>query len=68
LTAVLSPEYERSKFPESIIPRGKSNACGLPLDERRSITGPPGKPSPSSFATLSNASPIASSRVVPTIA
>ena len=32
------------------------------------IAGPPGKPSPRSFATLSNASPAASSRVCPTSA
>ena len=44
---------------------GKRRARSLPVLARRSITGPPGYPRPSSFATLSYASPAASSRVRP---
>ena len=44
---------------------GKANRAIVARLASRSITGPPGYPSPSSFATLSYASPAASSRVRP---
>ena len=44
---------------------GNATASSLPLRARLSTIGPPGYPSPSSFATLSYASPAASSRVRP---
>ena len=69
-TAVLSPEKEKSKrcrsrsrLAES--PRGKSMATLLPLRAARSMCGPPGNGSPSRRATLSKASPAASSIVAP---
>ncbi len=40
-------------------------AAGSPSRAVRSTTGPPGKPSPSNRATLSKASPAASSTVAP---
>ena len=46
-------------------PREGDGLRDCPSRASRSITGPPGKPSPRSFATLSNASPAASSRVEP---
>ncbi len=49
------------------MPRGKGWRVASPSAASRSTAGPPGKPRPSSFAALSNASPIASSRVVPTM-
>jgi hypothetical protein len=64
-TAVFSPENENSKPLRSSIDRGNAIAFASPSRARRSITGPPGYPSPSSFATLSKASPAASSRVHP---
>src|SRR5881394_780985 len=63
-TAVLSPENENSN-PSAIIGRGKVNRVGSPSRARRSIAAPPGYPRPSRLATLSNASPAASSRVWP---
>ena len=67
-TAVLRPLNEKSKrcgpWPRSS-GRGNSNRPGVPVAASRSIAGPPGYPSPSRVATLSNASPAASSRVWP---
>ena len=42
---------------------GKSNALGLPLIANFSMCGPPGYGNPSNLATLSKASPTASSLV-----
>src|SRR5204862_3932970 len=64
-TAVLSPEKEKSNPGRSSIGRGKSNASARPCAASWSIGGPPGKPSPSRLATLSYASPAASSSVAP---
>ena len=69
-TAVLRPENEKSKRCRSrsrreVSPRGKSMATLLPDRASRSMCGPPGNGSPSSRATLSNASPAASSMVAP---
>ena len=66
-TAVLSPENEKSKRCRSrsrrlVSPRGKSIVT-WPSRAARSMCGPPGNGSPSSRATLSNASPAASSMV-----
>src|SRR5207248_128270 len=63
-TAVLRPENENSK-PSSRIGRGNVKRVGSPWAASRSIAGPPGYPRPRSVATLSNASPAASSRVAP---
>ena len=69
-TAVLRPENEKSKRCRSrsrrwVSPRGKSMATLLPLRAALSMCGPPGNGSPSSRATLSKASPAASSIVAP---
>ena len=69
-TAVLSPENEKSKRCRSrsrraVSPRGKSMATRSPSRATRSMWGPPGNGSPSSRATLSKASPAASSMVDP---
>src|SRR6267142_1867806 len=66
-TAVLSPLNEKSNAARERrdSPRGKSIAAGLPVRASRSTWAPPGYGSPSSFATLSNASPAASSSVFP---
>ena len=53
------------KFSESSMLRGRLNRFGSPLCARFSISGPPGYPNPSILATLSNASPAASSTVRP---
>ena len=49
----------------AVRPRGKSIATELPSRAMRSTCGPPGNGSPSTRATLSNASPAASSMVLP---
>ena len=69
-TAVLSPENEKSKRCRSrsrrdVRPRGKSIVTDDPDRASRSMCGPPGNGRPSSRATLSNASPAASSIVAP---
>src|SRR5207249_3360266 len=64
-TAVLSPENEKSKLGSVSIGRGNEYAVGFPSRAMDSIAGPPGKGRPSRLATLSNASPAASSRVLP---
>ncbi len=69
-TAVFSPEKEKSKRCRSrsrpeLSPRGKSMATEDPDRAARSMCGPPGKGSPSRRATLSKASPAASSIVAP---
>jgi len=58
------PEKENSN-PSAIIGRGKLKRVGSPSRANRSISGPPGYARPRSVATLSNASPAASSRVSP---
>ena len=58
---------EQGTAPPSLIrARGRAIPAGSPLSATRWMTGPPGKPRPRSLATLSNASPAASSRVWPT--
>ena len=69
-TAVFRPEKEKSNRCRCmsrgpVRPRGKSIADRSPSWAARSIGGPPGKGIPSSRATLSNASPAASSIVAP---
>src|SRR3989338_8255119 len=64
-TAVFNPEKLKSESPLSIIGRGNAIAFGFPSSAIFDTAGPPGYPSPRSFATLSNASPAASSRVAP---
>ncbi len=64
-TAVFSPENEKPSA-GSLAPmsgRGKGTAAGSPLRAALSMDGPPGYGRPMSRATLSNASPAASSRV-----
>ena len=63
--AVLNPLKLKSRLPSLIFGIEKGNARGFPRGESRSITGPPGYPSPRNFAILSSASPAASSRVLP---
>jgi hypothetical protein len=68
-TAVFSPENEKSNRWRSmsrpwVNPRGKSMTT-CPSRAARSMCGPPGKGNPSTRATLSNASPAASSIVDP---
>ena len=64
-TAVFSPEKEKSNGASRgpVSPRGNATAAGSPSRATRSMCGPPGNGSPSSRATLSNASPAASSIV-----
>ena len=62
-TDVLTPLKEKSAPPSLICASGNVIAFGSPSTAVRSMTGPPGNPRPRSFATLSNASPAASSRV-----
>ncbi len=69
-TEVFRPENEKSNRCRSmslrdVRPRGKSIATELPSRAMRSTCGPPGNGSPSTRATLSNASPAASSMVLP---
>lgn len=66
-TAVFSPEKEKSYAASRgpVRPRGKAMASGSPSRASRSMTGPPGKPSCSTRAILSKASPAASSMVAP---
>ena len=64
-TAVFNPLIEKSKSPERSIERGNRIASGSPSRAILSSAGPPGNPSPISRATLSNASPAASSSVCP---
>ena len=63
-TAVFRPDSEKS-YPRSVAARGKRMASGSPSRASRSSTGPPGNPNPMNRATLSKASPAASSRVCP---
>src|SRR5690606_8334871 len=69
-TAVFSPENEKSygcaaRSLGAVSPRGNATKSGSPSEAARSIGGPPGNGSPSNRATLSNASPAASSMVAP---
>jgi hypothetical protein len=69
-TAVLSPENEKSKRCRAmslpaVSPRGKVTYARSPPVATRSICGPPGNGSPRTRATLSKASPAASSIVAP---
>ena len=64
-TAVFRPEKERSQPSRSSSGRGSAKRRGSPAAASRSTSGPPGWPRPRSFATLSNASPGASSIVPP---
>ncbi len=64
-SAVLSPEKEKSGCSEWSIGLGNGNRSRTPSRASRSMRTPPGYPRPSSFATLSKASPAASSRVCP---
>ena len=64
-TEVLRPEKLKSNPPLSSIARGKAIALASPFSATRCTMGPPGNPSPRSFAILSKASPAASSRVLP---
>src|SRR5581483_131084 len=59
-TAVLIPLKENSRAPKAMCAMGKAMAAGSPARAVRSTIGPPGKPRPRSFATLSKASPAAS--------
>ena len=60
--------YEKSKCGSCSIGRGNAIARSSPASAQRATAGPPGYGSPSSFATLSKASPTASSRVSPSSA
>src|SRR5215469_1246274 len=64
-TAVFRPEKEKSLVPSAYLPRGKAIDARSPAPAARSMCGPPGNGSPSTRATLSNASPAASSMVAP---
>ena len=66
-TAVLSPAKDRLQPPLLKIGFGKSYLSGFPFAAKISICGPPGNSIPKSFAVLSNASPKASSIVVPNL-
>ena len=66
-TAFLSPAKDKLQPPLLIIGFGKSNFVGSPFFANTSICGPPGNSIPSNFAVLSNASPAASSIVVPSL-
>ena len=65
--AVLSPANDKLHPPLLKIGFGKSYLFGFPFFAKISICGPPGNSIPKSFAVLSNASPIASSIVVPSL-
>ena len=60
----MRPAKEKSS-PATLAAVGKAKAAGSPSMASRDSAGPPGKPRPSSRAPLSNASPAASSSVVP---
>ncbi len=62
ITAVFIPLKLKSKFSKCVF--GKSYS-GVPVFASLSTFGPPGYPKPTTLATLSNASPIASSLVLP---
>ena len=62
ITAVFTPLKLKSKFSKCVF--GKLYS-GIPLLASLSSFGPPGYPNPTTLATLSNASPIASSLVFP---
>ena len=66
-TAVLSPAKDKLQPPLLKIGFGKLYLSGLPFFAKISIWGPPGNSIPKSFAVLSNASPKASSIVVPNL-
>ena len=63
--AVFNPAKDKLHPPLFIIGFGKLNLLGSPFFANTSICGPPGNSMPRSFAVLSNASPNASSIVVP---
>ena len=67
ITAVLSPAKDKLQPPLLKIGFGKSYFLGSPFSAKISICGPPGNSIPKSFAVLSNASPNASSIVVPNL-
>ena len=64
ITAVFIPLKLKSKFSKWVSGRG---IFASPSLASLSIFGPPGYPRPITLATLSNASPIASSLVLPSI-
>src|SRR5215472_12838728 len=64
-TAVFRPAKEKSSVPSWYLARGNLIAPGSPDAASRSIGGPPGNGRPSTRATLSYASPAASSIVAP---
>ena len=64
-TAVLRPEKLKSQPARPSNGRGNRSRAASPLEARRSTAGPPGHGKPSSLPTLSNASPTASSIVLP---
>ena len=65
--AVLSPAKDKLHPPLLKIGFGNSYLFGSPFSAKTSIIGPPGNSIPKSFAVLSNASPNASSIVVPNL-
>ena len=62
------PLNEKSRPPSVMREAGNAIAPGSPASAVRCTIGPPGKPRPRSLATLSKASPAASSRVCPSTA
>src|SRR5579875_1316272 len=64
-TAVFRPANEKSSVPSWYLARGNLIASGSPEAAALSIGGPPGNGMPSTLATLSYASPAASSIVAP---
>jgi len=65
--AVLRPAKDKLHPPLLIIGLGSLNLFASPCLAKPSNFGPPGKSIPKSFAVLSNASPNASSIVVPNL-
>ena len=65
--AVLRPAKDKLHPPLFIIGLGKLNLSGSPFSANFSNLGPPGNSIPKSLAVLSNASPKASSIVVPNL-
>ena len=65
--AVLSHAKDKLQPPLLKIGLGKSYFSGFPFFAKTSICGPPGNSIPKSLAVLSNASPNASSIVVPNL-
>ena len=64
-TAVFNPAKDKLHPPLFIIGFGNLNFSGFPYSAKTSISRPPGNSISKSFAVLSNASPKASSIVVP---